>query len=230
VERKNAVESYVYDTRAALSDYLEPYITEADRDVFSRELSNTEDWLYGEGEHAKREAYIAKLAELKKYGDPVFRRRREDEEKPHAIAALEATLEQYKNLADTTDPKYEHISAEDRGKIKDKCKEAAEFVFAKIEQQNQLPKTADPIIQAIDISQWRQNVERFCAPIMNKPKPAPPKEEKKEEPKPEGEKKEEPKPEGEKKEEPKDGEAAPGTAPPQPAAGEEHKVEMDIDN
>jgi len=47
VERKNAVESYVYDTCMALSDYLEPYITKADRDIFSRELSNTKDWLYG---------------------------------------------------------------------------------------------------------------------------------------------------------------------------------------
>ena len=33
-ERKNAVESYVYDTRNALSDDLSPYITETVRKIY----------------------------------------------------------------------------------------------------------------------------------------------------------------------------------------------------
>ena len=58
--------------------------------------------MYGEGENAKREAYIAKLAELKKIGDPVFKRKREDEDRPHAVASLKAAIEYYQGLADST--------------------------------------------------------------------------------------------------------------------------------
>jgi len=197
-ERKNAVESYVYDTRNALSEELAPYIEEAAKEEFLRLLNATEDWLYGDGESAKRDAYIAKLAELRKLGDPVFKRKREDEDRPHAVASLKAAIEYYAGLADSTDPKYEHISQEDREKVKKKLQEAADFVLPKVQQHDTLPKTADPVILAIDINQWRENLDKYCPPIMNKPKPAPPKEEKKEE----------------KKEE-----------TPQPAATEEKKVQ-----
>jgi len=42
------------------------------------------------------------LAELKKIGDPVFKRKREDEDRPHTFNLLKAALEYYTELANST--------------------------------------------------------------------------------------------------------------------------------
>jgi len=174
-EKKNALESYVYDTRAALGDDLAPYISETTKEDFLRELNATEDWIFTEGESTKKEAYVARLADLKKVGDPVYKRKREAEDRPHAFNELKAAINYYTELANSTDPKYDHISEEDRNKIRQKCQEATDFVFPKVAQHDTLPKTTDPVILAADINQWKENLDKYCPPIMNKPKPAPPK-------------------------------------------------------
>lgn len=48
-------------------------------------LSATEDWLYGDGEDTEKNVYEAKLAELKKIGEPVQERYREHENRRGAF-------------------------------------------------------------------------------------------------------------------------------------------------
>lgn len=64
-DAKNAVEEYVYEMRDKLSGQLENFMKEADRDAFRKQLTDTEDWLYDEGEDQGRKVYTDKLAELK---------------------------------------------------------------------------------------------------------------------------------------------------------------------
>jgi heat shock protein 4 len=191
-EKKNALESYVYETRSALGYDLAPYMVDAEREQFLAQLGNTADWLYGEGEHADKATYTARLAELKKIGDPVFKRKREDEDRPHVLQSLKSAIEQYTALADSTDPRYEHIPKEERDRVKQRVQSAADAVFAKAEESNKAEKYKDPLIWTSDIAHWKENLDSFVPLIMNKPKPAPKPEPKKEEPK----KEEEPKTEG----------------------------------
>lgn len=91
-DKKNAVESYVYDMRNKVStsfsfssfflylhcDYLcvlfffqlsdkyHEYITESEREAFLAKLQEVEDWLYEDGEDETKGVYVAKLEELKK--------------------------------------------------------------------------------------------------------------------------------------------------------------------
>ncbi|KAL6054964.1 Molecular chaperones HSP105/HSP110/SSE1, HSP70 superfamily [Balamuthia mandrillaris] len=182
-EAKNVVESYVYDTRSSLSGELASFVTESEKASFLALLNETEDWLYGEGENTTKEAYVARFQELKKLGDPIFLRKREAENRPDAVAALKASLEAAKAFAATTDQQYAHIGKEDRDKILNKCSEIEESVFPKLAEQDAAPLTQSPLILSSDILHSKENLERFCRPIMNKPKPAPKKEEPKEEPK-----------------------------------------------
>lgn len=59
------MEEYVYDIRSRIYDDLEQYVSESDRETLSRQLEDTENWLYEEGEDCNKQVYIDRLAELK---------------------------------------------------------------------------------------------------------------------------------------------------------------------
>merc|ERR1711879_1002593 len=163
--------AYVYDTRSDLNGSLLPFVLEADKDAFYSQLNEAEDWLYGEGGQATKQAYQEKLAQLKKVGEPIRIRRREAEDRDDAVEKLRQALENYRLLAQSTDPKYEHIPQEERQKVLNKVKEAEDSVLPKAEQQKTLPSTADPIIWVADITHTKENLDTFVSTIMNKPKP-----------------------------------------------------------
>ncbi len=64
---KNALETYVYDFRAALDTYGDKakYMEDKEREAFLQVLNSTESWLYEEGESASKDQYEHKLNELK---------------------------------------------------------------------------------------------------------------------------------------------------------------------
>ena len=59
--RQNAVEEYVYDIRAKLSEELEKYVSEEESSGLRSELNATEDWLYEDGEDCAKQIYVDKL-------------------------------------------------------------------------------------------------------------------------------------------------------------------------
>ncbi len=56
--------------------------TEQQRQEFSEQLMDAEDWLYSEGEHEGGPGFRARLAALKAVGDPVMARAQEHELRP----------------------------------------------------------------------------------------------------------------------------------------------------
>lgn len=67
VDARNALEEYVYDLRAKLSEenQLATFITEVDKETLYRTLDDTENWLYEEGEDCQRQIYSERLTRLK---------------------------------------------------------------------------------------------------------------------------------------------------------------------
>ena len=96
-DARNAVEEYVYNMRDKLYG-LEEYITEADRQAFSEQLSKTEDWLYDEGEDQPKKVYVEKLVALRKTGDPIEQREKEFHERPTAFDELGKTIIHYEKI------------------------------------------------------------------------------------------------------------------------------------
>ncbi len=68
---KNSVEEYIYEIRSKISDELSEYMTDDDRESFSKVLQETEDWLYEDGEDCDKPTYDNKLKELRLRGEPV---------------------------------------------------------------------------------------------------------------------------------------------------------------
>jgi len=171
-EKKNAVEAYVYDMRNKLYEKYQAYVTEPQREELTLKLQTVEDWLYDEGEDETKGVYIAKLEELKKFGDPIEERYKEDMERGRAIDELMYCINSYRTAALSKD-KYDHIDIADKQKVVSECSEAETWLSDKKQQQDSLPKHANPLVLVADIRRKTETLDRFCRPIMTKPRPAP---------------------------------------------------------
>ena len=58
-------QEYVYDLRSKLYEELEKYVAEKDRTELSKELNDTENWLYEEGDDCIKQVYLDRLDLLK---------------------------------------------------------------------------------------------------------------------------------------------------------------------
>lgn len=81
---KNELESFLYDMRTNVSEYgtLEKYIDPSIRDQYVSDISETVEWLYGDGANAANTEYKKRLDEFKKIGLPVKERYRFHSEFP----------------------------------------------------------------------------------------------------------------------------------------------------
>jgi len=184
--KKNALEEYVYDTRSKVgytyADFVDPSI----KDGFLKQLDDMEEWLYtDEGSEATKSVYVKKLDELKKIGDPIAFRYRESNDRPKAEQALKDTIAQYQKQISIGDGRYDHLTEEEMKKVVDELTNKANWLNEALAAQSKKQNWEDLAITSAEILKERENMCFTINPILNKPKPAPPKEEKKEDSKPE---------------------------------------------
>ncbi|XP_052158244.1 heat shock 70 kDa protein 15-like [Oryza glaberrima] len=172
-DKKNAVESYVYDMRNKLYDKYNDFVTAEDKEAFIAKLQEVEDWLYEDGEDETKGVYVAKLEELKKVGGPIEARYKEWMDRGPSIDQLAYCINSFRDAALSKDPKFDHIEMEEKQKVINQCSEAEVWLREKIQQQDALPKHANPVLLSSDLKKKAETVDRFCKPIMMKPKPAP---------------------------------------------------------
>ncbi|KAK6914910.1 Heat shock protein 70 family [Dillenia turbinata] len=203
-DRKNAVEAYVYDMRnkvgrlqlltgriwtfvcnnasdpfsfpnnLQLYDKYQDFVTHEEREAFTAKLQEVEDWLYEDGEDETKGVYIAKLEELKKQGDPIEERCKEFSERGSVINELAYCINSYREAAVSNDQKFDHIDVAEKQKVLNECVEAEAWLREKQQQQDTLAKYAAPVLLSADVRKKAQALDRFCRPIMTKPKPAKP--------------------------------------------------------
>ncbi|CAL0308764.1 unnamed protein product [Lupinus luteus] len=173
-DKKNAVEAYVYDMRNKLNDKYEEFVTAPEKEGFVAKLQEVEDWLYEDGEDETKGVYAAKLEELKKQGDPVEERYKEYTERGTVIDQFVYCINSYREAAVSNDPKFDHIDINEKQKVLTECVEAENWLREKKQQQDSLPKYANPVLLSAEIRKKAEAVDRFCKPIMTKPKPAKP--------------------------------------------------------
>nr|AYH91695.1 heat shock protein 70 [Pomacea canaliculata] len=182
VDAKNTVEEYVYEMRNKLSNELEDYMQEDDRNTFVVKLEDTEVWLYEEGEDQNKQVYVDKLAELKKVGQPVVNRYREAQDWPEvrdefggAVMHVQKFLDQWHQ----GDEKYNHIEKADVDKVQKCLEEKMAWWGPKLDAQTKVKRHEDPIVTAEQVRSEKRSLESTCFPVINRPKPKadPPKEE-----------------------------------------------------
>lgn len=176
-EKKNAVEEYAINMRSRLVGDLEEYSTEEEREKLRQMCDEMEEWLYGEGFDQKKGIYAQKLEELKKVGDPIVERLTEDQARGPAAEELSTVANNF--LSRLEDPNLSHIPDEEKNQVMNECNGALSWLQEKQSLQSQQAKSAQPVLLSGDIRKKKETLERFCNPVLNKPKPAPKEEESK---------------------------------------------------
>lgn len=97
-DRKNALEEYIYELRSKIDDIWASFATEPEKQRLREMTDAAEEWLYDEGEDARKAAYIQKYEELRsvagiigqRYFDHEEEKRQKNRENDEAEAAKRA--------------------------------------------------------------------------------------------------------------------------------------------
>jgi len=185
VERKNALESYILNTRKRLDGDLLEYSTEEERENFKKLLTEAEDWLYGDGDDTTKSAYIEKTTELMRIGNPIESRRKEDINTEEAHSEVLSLANNYKNSLNSE--KYDHIDKAEKDKVIEKCHAIEKQSNELINKKKAQPKHSNPVVATSEFVLKKKELEKFCNEILSKPKPVPnPKADEKKESTPQG--------------------------------------------
>lgn len=174
-DKKNELEAYVLQMREKCSERGEygPYITGSDRVKFTEELQKAEDWVL-EAFDEKKLAFIEKLDELKRTGDTVAWRCKEDGMRKDWIEAVQGTLRNYRAAAEEPGDKYSHIDKKKLDKIVTACNALEKWLSDSKAKQEALAKHDKPVLLCADMEKKNQELARMADEILREPKPAPP--------------------------------------------------------
>lgn len=73
-EKKNELETYIYEMRNKLDEQLADFASDEEKDKLRAKLSESEDWLYEEGEDTTKAVYVAKMDEIRAMAGPITQR------------------------------------------------------------------------------------------------------------------------------------------------------------
>jgi heat shock protein 4 len=182
--KRNELESFVYEMRNQVSDKLAEFITDAEKSAVEDKLNEVEDWLYSdEGFDSTKSVYQTKLDELRKNTSPIEFRLSESTERSVATSELQSVLEDYKRMTNSGDEAYAHWTQEEKEKLRKACIDAETWLFDELAKQNELKATQSPVLTSGAIRSKVVAVRAVALPLVTKPKPLPKVETPKEEPK-----------------------------------------------
>jgi len=172
--KRNELESFVYDFRNQLGDKYSEFVLSSDRSAIEDTLNEYEDWLYSdEGFDSTKSVYQGKLDELRKLSNPIESRYQESTERPVATAELKTVIEDYKRMANSSDDAYSHWSDEDCNKLRKACSDAETWLFDQLSAQANVKANQAPVVTAAAIRNKIVEVRSIALPIVTKPKPLP---------------------------------------------------------
>ncbi|KAI3863170.1 hypothetical protein MKW98_015628 [Papaver atlanticum] len=161
-DRKNALESYVYDTRNKLFNTYRSFATDSEREGISTNLQQTEEWLYEDGDDESERVYTGKLEDLKKLVDPIESRYKDEEARAQATRDLFNCIVEYRVAVKS-------LPASDRDVVIDECNKAEQWLRDKTQQQDSLPKNTDPLLWSNEIKAKAEALDMMCKHILRSP-------------------------------------------------------------
>ncbi|KAL5775370.1 hypothetical protein ACOSP7_012927 [Xanthoceras sorbifolium] len=158
-DKKNALESYVYEMRDKILNAYRNFATETEREHISRNLQETEDWLYEDGDDESESVYSEKLEDLKKLVDPIENRYKDDEARTQATRDLLKCATDYKMVVGS-------LPSPVKDAVIDECNKAEQWLQEKTREQDSLPKDADPVLWSSEIKRKLEALDATCKYIM----------------------------------------------------------------
>ncbi|KAL2475601.1 Heat shock 70 kDa protein 16 [Abeliophyllum distichum] len=154
-DKKNALESYVYEARNKLLNTYRSFATDSEREGISSNLQQTEEWLYEDGDDESECVYIERLEDLKKIVDPVEHRYKEEEARAQTTRSLLKCIVEYRMAVESLPPS-------ERDVVVGECNKAEQWLRDKTQQQDSLPKNADPVLLSSEIKRKAEALEAIC--------------------------------------------------------------------
>ncbi|KAI3680538.1 hypothetical protein L6452_35310 [Arctium lappa] len=159
-EKRNTLESFVYDARSKILSSYRSFATNSEKDGISKSLQETEEWLYEDGDDETEEVYTGKLEDLRKLLDPIENRYKDEKARAQAIRALQTCVAEYRSAADSLPPSLKE-------EVNEECNKSEQWLNDFFQQQESLPKNADPVCWSSDINQVTEVFARACEHIMS---------------------------------------------------------------
>ena len=181
-DRRNELESYVYAMRDKLDGNLKDFVTNSEKIQFQESIQNAENWLYEDGFDSTKSLYIKKLDELKAHGNPIERRKWENEHRGENCDGIQKQIDFCKNFATQDTEATAHITPEEKGQVMAKAEEVEKWLHEMKDKQAELNLYNDPVLTCELIQAKSKDLQSSTRSVITKPKPVPKKEEKKEEP------------------------------------------------
>uniref|UniRef100_A0A5B6ZSD4 Putative heat shock protein 16 n=1 Tax=Davidia involucrata TaxID=16924 RepID=A0A5B6ZSD4_DAVIN len=145
--------------RNKLLNTYRSFATESEREGISRNLQQTEEWLYEDGDDESENVYTEKLGDLKKLVDPIENRYKDEESRVQATRALLQCIVEYRMAAGS-------LPASERDAVINECNKAEQWLRDKTQQQDSLPKNVDPILWSSEIKRKSEALNAMCKHIM----------------------------------------------------------------
>lgn len=171
-ERRNDVESYIYNMRDKINGVLAPFVKPEEKAVFGPALTAAEDWLYDQYD-SDIVVYTDKLIELKAYGDPIKYRQQEKESRAEWVPHLQQTIQNYRMAAQSPSEDYAHIAAEKKQQIVSDCNATEAWLQGLVSQQAKLADYDDVVLKSIEIQEKDSALRASADVILSEPKPKP---------------------------------------------------------
>jgi len=172
-DKRNELESYIYSMRDKLDDDLKEYSLKDEKDKLKLLLTESEDWLYGDGFDSTKSEYTRKIDTLRLISDKIEKRYNEAFNRPNAIDGLKKQLELCKSFASKYGEDYAHITEDERDQLRKEIRLTEEWMYDMISKQGELKASMDPILTVDSIDVKRKALFKNSNPIINKPKPKP---------------------------------------------------------
>ncbi|XP_035919942.1 heat shock 70 kDa protein 4 isoform X2 [Anopheles stephensi] len=179
IDARNALEEQVYEVREKIQEdgVLHAYIDPQDAAAICRELEETENWLYEEGESCEKGVYKERLEKMRAKIEPVRNRCEEFSgheqaftELGHAVQQALKAVEQYR----AKEPKYEHLTETEMINITEAAQKAQKWYEEARSKLVSVRKTEDPPVKLADIRHETQTLSTCTNSVLNRPKPKPP--------------------------------------------------------
>ncbi|XP_058094167.1 heat shock 70 kDa protein 16 isoform X2 [Magnolia sinica] len=164
-DKRNALEAYIYGTRNKLFDTYRSFATDSEKEEISRNLQQTEDWLYEDGDDESEKVYTEKLEELQKLVDPIETRFKDEETRPQATRDFLKRIVDYRMAVKS-------LANSDRDAVLNECNKAEQWLREKTQLQDSLPKNTDPVLSSDEIKRQTEALDMTCRHII-RPKASP---------------------------------------------------------
>ncbi|KAF8062617.1 hypothetical protein N665_1196s0023 [Sinapis alba] len=163
-DKKNALESFVYEMRDKMLNTYRNTATESERECIARNLQETEEWLYEDGDDESERAYIEKLNDIKNLIDPIENRFKDGEERVQASKDLLKTITDNRMAA-------ESLPLPRKNAVLDECHKAERWLQERTTEQESLPKDAKPKLQSGEIRKKADALNATCKYIAKSNSP-----------------------------------------------------------